>query len=90
MALIQTLGLFPTLEFQLSEGSIFGAAVRTMDLSVVAGQASKGLIVLSMAALGLQIQLSHFRQTGLRPLVACILISLTTILLTLGLLILAV
>lgn len=86
MAVLRTLGLFPTLAIQLGEASIFGAVDRTIDLTALAGQASKCLIMISMAALGLGTDLSQFRRTGFKPLIIGIVVSLTSILMILGLL----
>lgn len=71
MALLNTLGLLPELNFR--HAALFGAGEHTTTLASVADQLSRFCILMSMAAVGLETKFSAMKQTGAKPIGASLL-----------------
>jgi uncharacterized integral membrane protein (TIGR00698 family) len=75
LALLNTLGFLPKLTMHLN-GPIFKAADHQVNLAGSLEQASKFLITISMAGVGLETKFSSMKQTGLKPFVASLIAAL--------------
>ncbi len=81
LAVLNTLHLFPGLNFQLA----FGAGSWSAPLGTLLSQLAEALLTLSMAAMGLEVNLRFLLRTGVAAMVVGVAASLVQILLTLGL-----
>ena len=80
LALCNTLHLFPELTFHLP----FSTGDRFAPLSTILTRVAEALLTLSMAAMGLEVNLRFLLRTGLAAVVVGVAASLAQILLTLG------
>ena len=80
LAVCNTLQLFPELSFR----SFFGAGNWSVPFSTLLGQLAEALLTLSMAAMGLEVNLRFLLRTGLAAMAVGVAASLVQILLTFG------